>query len=151
MIQFAGILKCGCPDLRVNPCDLCEDDTSRFDPTKESPLGPDISSSITGLESTCFNLAASTWADSPWTDSLSCSFKQATVGEYCGCSNPVARAAFSCPFCGPGARLPDPSREYQGKRCAVWEQERFSIVRVDCGLANNPNFPFSQYFEERAD
>jgi hypothetical protein len=110
MIEFAGISKCGCPDLRENRCDLCEDDTSNFDPTKESPA----------FGQSCFDFASSVSQNSD-----SCQVIQATVGEYCGCSNPVARAALDCPFSGPGKKMPDPSRVFQKgyfrQKCAYTE------------------------------
>jgi hypothetical protein len=108
LIQFAGIVQCGCPDLRVNACDLCEDDNSHFDPTKAGP---------NDYHYNCLHFAHSVSSY----NNYSCPLMQATLGEYCGCSNPVARAALECPLCGPGTKVPDPSRMFSGQKCAVWE------------------------------
>jgi hypothetical protein len=121
-IEFAGITQCGCPDLRVNACDLCEDNNSKFEPTKESPYE---------YYSTCLDYAYSVSTY----DNYSCPLIQATLGEYCGCLNPVARAALECPLCGPGTKVPDPSRMFSGQNCAVWEYD-FSIYSY-CTLSDN--------------
>jgi hypothetical protein len=103
-------LKCGCPDLRVGACNLCEDTMDLFNFDSPSPFSSFY---------TCFEEAASVAAS--LLDESICSFVQATVGEYCGCSNPVARAALLSPLCGRGNAIPDPSRTFGGKTCAAHE------------------------------
>jgi Hint module len=93
LIRTAGLQNCGCPT-----CTLCEDGTASFDPSRQRKYANG------GL--TCAEEAVDHAPDTP----RFCSFVQATIGEQCGCNNPVARANFECQLCGPGTTLPDPTR-----------------------------------------
>jgi hypothetical protein len=117
-IEYAGIKNCGCPEktiteLGFEPCNLRETEGDLFNPNTQC-LFDDLS--------TCFDDAASAYS-SPSNDTI-CLLVQATAGEYCGCSNPVARAKFNmdCPLCGAGALLPDPKRIWSNNlTCAFAE------------------------------
>jgi hypothetical protein len=103
LIEFAGIEKCGCPDLRdFKPCHLCKDEKSVFDPNRSGFYN-------IGSDATCFQTAALVSTFNEFTE-VTCSVAQATIGEDCGCSNPVARAQLMSPLCGPGVAIPDPAK-----------------------------------------
>jgi hypothetical protein len=93
LIQFAGIERCGCPDLRVNPCNLCEDENEHYNPDTV------ISDLYSSWWATCFDAAAAISYYAAGGEQ-SCSAYQATVGERCGCANPIAQAALECSLCG---------------------------------------------------
>jgi hypothetical protein len=120
-IQFAGIERCGCPDLWVNPCNLCEDKNEHYNPDTV------ITDLYNWRWATCFDAAADISFYAAGDEQL-CSAYQATVGERCGCNNPIAHAAVGgCSLCGDHP-IPDPSRMFDGDTRASWEQR----VVYDC-------------------
>jgi hypothetical protein len=103
-IQFAGIERCGCPDLRINECNLCEDEKDKFNP---DTLVPDKYQG----KITCFELAAEISSVNDET----CSAYQVTFGERCGCSK--VRDVQCRTLCGPADAIPDPQRIFGGSTC----------------------------------
>lgn len=84
-------LSCGCP-VPSSSCSLCED-------------GSDLPDSELVLVSrTCQDFETIAMS-SPRTE---CSAFQATIGVYCGCTNPIASEGY-CRVCGDDTPLPDPS------------------------------------------
>jgi Hint module len=109
---------CGCA-IDNTVCTLCENGGDDFIPDRLDFFGRD----------TCADIAVSTKADE-WLNSAEgfreCQLKQATIGEYCGCSNPTARSKFrGCPLCGRNTPLPDPTRQVGSRQtCASIEYDR---------------------------
>jgi hypothetical protein len=110
-IQFAGIERCGCPDLRINPCNLCQDEQDEFNPDTLVPQLRDTSMwggpsyHISDKYITCFQYAVELSKFKG--DNEICSAFQATLGERCGCSKV---RDVQCPFCDSGNAIPDPLR-----------------------------------------
>lgn len=86
----AGVA-CGCP-LPASACTLCEDGTDLPDPER-------VLVSRTCQEFAIIALSA------PQTE---CTAFQATIGNYCGCTNPVSSTGY-CRICGEDTPLPDPA------------------------------------------
>jgi hypothetical protein len=102
-------LWCGCPVPPVK-CNLCEDGSDLLNPDLE--IVPD---------ETCLSLSYY----ATFEEGDECTAYQATVGVYCGCTNPIASAGY-CRICGGDTMLPDPGT------VAYMDEDGFD---VSCGLA----------------
>ena len=133
-IEYAGIKNCGCPEQTVTelgytPCNLCEEEGDSFNPNTPS---------LIDQYSNCFDIAASLYS-SPSNETI-CLLVQATGGELCGCSNPVARATFDleCPLCGVGNVLPDINRIWSDNLTCAFAEFYAASTKSCYGLQEDP-------------